>query len=382
VKCLISANSPHVSSGYGVPIKYLIPYLKNEGHTVAVQAFYGVQGNTLNYGDVVLYPAQGKRYGLDCISAQAKHFGADLVITLMDNWVYPNDYNTLFDAPWLSWFPVDGEPAPEKSVKMAEAADYPAVFSRHGVQTMFSAGVEVEYLPYAVDCDIFKPGNRHEARRELGIPLDVYLVITVAANKGYPARKAWPELLLGFKAFSDMHPEAQLYLHTRMNPISDMGIIFGPLIKDIGLEGKVSFADQDAMAVGFKNEDLVTLYQAADVMLLPSMGEGFGLPIAEAQACGCPVITQSCSSMPELTINGISFKRGQKFWVPILNYWWHTPEVWRITDSLEKVFWRQDKVKAEKRDEAIRHFYNEYHWPNVFQRHWKPLLERIESELW
>jgi len=321
-----------------VPIKNLIPFLQAAGHEVAVQAFYGVQGNTLTWGDVVLYPSQGERYGLDAIGAQARHFGAELVITLIDNWVFPDDYNSRFDAPWLQWFPVDGEPVPEKSARMAALADY---------------------------------------------PVDVWLAVTVAANRGYPARKAWPEIIAGFSAFAAMHDDVVLYLHTRRSPISELGIYFEPLIAaHEGINGKVAFVDQDALAVGVANEDLATLYQAADVMLLPSMGEGFGLPVAEAQACGCPVITQSCSSMTELTINGIAIQPGQPFWVPVLNYWWRMPEVWRITDALEKMYWRKPQLANEKRKEGVRHFYNEYHWPNVFKRYWMPLLERIESELW
>ncbi len=47
------------------------------------------------------------------------------------------------------------------------------------------------------------------------------------------------------------------------------------------------------------NEDLRVLYNEADVLLLPSLYEGFGLPIIEAMACGTPVITSNLSAMPE-----------------------------------------------------------------------------------
>lgn len=45
--------------------------------------------------------------------------------------------------------------------------------------------------------------------------------------------------------------------------------------------------------------DLSRIYRLATIMIYPSVFEGFGLPVAEAQACGCPVITSNISSMPE-----------------------------------------------------------------------------------
>jgi len=48
------------------------------------------------------------------------------------------------------------------------------------------------------------------------------------------------------------------------------------------------------------DEDLIALYNLADCYLYPSLYEGFGLPILEAQACGCPVITSTVSSCPEV----------------------------------------------------------------------------------
>lgn len=47
------------------------------------------------------------------------------------------------------------------------------------------------------------------------------------------------------------------------------------------------------------DEELAALYQMAEVMIYPSKFEGFGLPVAEAQASGCPVVTSNTSSLPE-----------------------------------------------------------------------------------
>jgi glycosyltransferase involved in cell wall biosynthesis len=44
----------------------------------------------------------------------------------------------------------------------------------------------------------------------------------------------------------------------------------------------------------------VRFYQAADAFVYPSHSETFGLPILEAMACGCPVVTSDVSAMPEI----------------------------------------------------------------------------------
>lgn len=51
------------------------------------------------------------------------------------------------------------------------------------------------------------------------------------------------------------------------------------------------------------DEDLPSLYNGAIAYLLPSLHEGFGVPIIEAMACGTPVITSNCSAMPEVAGN-------------------------------------------------------------------------------
>lgn len=67
------------------------------------------------------------------------------------------------------------------------------------------------------------------------------------------------------------------------------------LARELGLGGRVHFLPVVNRAA------LVQLYSAAEALLHPSLIEGFGNPLAEAMACGCPVITSNCSAMPEVT---------------------------------------------------------------------------------
>lgn len=64
----------------------------------------------------------------------------------------------------------------------------------------------------------------------------------------------------------------------------------------------------DIIRLGFiPDEDLVTLYNAATIFLFPSLYEGFGLPVLEAMACGCPVITSKEASLPEVAEDAACF---------------------------------------------------------------------------
>jgi len=63
---------------------------------------------------------------------------------------------------------------------------------------------------------------------------------------------------------------------------------------ELGLENKIVFT-------GFiPDEDLARLYNAAALLVFPSLEEGFGLPAIEAMACGCAVAASNCGSLPEV----------------------------------------------------------------------------------
>jgi glycosyltransferase involved in cell wall biosynthesis len=75
------------------------------------------------------------------------------------------------------------------------------------------------------------------------------------------------------------------------------GWLFEPILAQIsalGLENDVQFAGY------VPDADLPPLYTGAAAVLVPSLYEGFGFPVLEAQACGAPVICSSASSLPEV----------------------------------------------------------------------------------
>lgn len=64
---------------------------------------------------------------------------------------------------------------------------------------------------------------------------------------------------------------------------------------------ELGLTDQVRLLGFVSDEELVSLYQGASVLAFPSLYEGFGFPVLEAMACGCPVVAARNSSIPEVT---------------------------------------------------------------------------------
>lgn len=74
-----------------------------------------------------------------------------------------------------------------------------------------------------------------------------------------------------------------------------------PWNRDLNRIWEIASKNKKIMRLGFvPDEDLVAIYNLAEVFIMPSLYEGFGLPILEAMACGCPVITSKEGSLAEV----------------------------------------------------------------------------------
>jgi glycosyltransferase involved in cell wall biosynthesis len=66
------------------------------------------------------------------------------------------------------------------------------------------------------------------------------------------------------------------------------------LIQDLGLQDRVHFTGW------ISHEDLPAIYNLAELFAFPSLYEGFGIPLLEAMACGCPIVTSTTCAPPEV----------------------------------------------------------------------------------
>ena len=299
MKVLLSSNTPWGTSGYSTQSRLLLKILKWMGHEVAVYAWYGMEGQRLQIDGFDVYPRIQHRYGGDA-GLIAKDWGADVVLTLQDIWPLPDDFGDSVreaGAKWAAYFPIDGVPMPPAVERQARQADYRIVYSRFACCVMDETGLDYQYAPHAVDTELFSPAaDRAALRAEMNIPQEAYMVLMVAANKGYPSRKSYPEAFAAFRSFQRRRPEAVLFVHAKQDEAIGAGLKLGQLAYQLGIPaGALRFIDQEQFALAARHR---VTHRAADVLLFVD-GE-VGLPIVEAQACGLPVITR-LHSMSELT---------------------------------------------------------------------------------
>lgn len=140
------------------------------------------------------------------------------------------------------------------------------------------------------------PEQKQAVRQALGWPQDAFVFLCVANHFW---RKGLEYTLAAFAALQRQSPEifarSQLYLHTESNP---------DLLEYLQAEGlaeQVMITPQyDPFKQPWPTERLVQLYQGADAFVLTSLGEGFGMPLLEAQAVGLPIVVSDNSVTREV----------------------------------------------------------------------------------
>jgi glycosyltransferase involved in cell wall biosynthesis/predicted O-methyltransferase YrrM len=382
MRILWVSNAPWASTGYGVQTRLFVPRLRAAGHEVAVLAFYGLEGGPIVWNGIPCLPRGRDPVGLDVIGHHSDSWQADLVITLVDAWAIDPQRFAGHGIRWVPWFPVDMEPLPPPVHEKVRQAFAPIVFSRFGERMAGAAGLDPLYVPHGVDTKALRPLPQQQARRFLGMREDAFLVGMVAANKDMPSRKALPQVLEAFARFCRRRPDAMLYLHAARGDEpwwKGMGADLNALIRHFGIEKHVVGANAYNLLMGCPDEYLANAYSALDALLSPSLGEGFGVPILEAQACGCPVLVGDWTAMPELCFAGhrIPRERSEPFWTP-LNSFQRLPHVDAIASGLEDLYQRRgdDELRTAARAGALA-----YDADLVTKTWWKPALAQLDARV-
>lgn len=382
---VIHSNAPWSGTGYGVQTAALALNLKRQ-RSVTISCNFGLQGGISGWEGIEVLPTGFHPYSADILSAHTRYVAETTgtptaLLTLFDCWVYKNA--KVDDIPLIaSWVPIDHTPAPPDVLEWCKRDNVlPIAMAKYGQRMLEAAGIESRYAPHGVDTSTFKPGatvTNTTGRQLLNIPDDAYVVGVVAANKGTaPMRKAWGENMLALGRFMADHPDVWLYLHTEKKGAQG-GADLPALLGACGIpDDRVVWVDQWAYYAGLGPDVLATLIGAFDVQLLCSRGEGFGVPVLEAAACGVPSIVSNFTAQPELVEGHGWTVTVQPYWDAAQSSWFCTPLVHDIVTKLETAYASDRAAHAA----AARTFAESYDHRVVFERHWVPILDEIDERM-
>ena len=373
------SNACHIPSGYGMQTAQVVHQMVADGHEVAISANHGAAVMMNCAHGHPIFPEGLMRYSIDAAPDNMKAWVGDqpgFGVVLFDLWPLLG-VQGFAEQNLACWTPVDHDPVPPLVAKfLLDGGHHAIAMSRFGEKMLANAGVSSEnmtYIPHGIDLSIFNDRGKG-AREQMGIPEDAFLVVTNAANRGrIPVRKAFGEMADAMSEFMRGRPDVHWMIHTEPNGHSE-GVNIPRLVAHLGIDPqRVRYPHPVHFRNGIPQDAIAQMYSAADVQLLTSMGEGFGIPAVEGQACGTPVIVSDFSAQSELV--GAHGKKVpvQRVWDEYQASFFGIPNVAAITAALDEVY---EETKGGRVDRgAVAASMEQYDQAKLYEASWKPLIK-------
>jgi glycosyltransferase involved in cell wall biosynthesis len=460
------SDSPWAATGFGTNTKNVAAILFEEGHTIGYGGCQNPQhakwytpwplGQTEKevwFENLPIMAPGQERFGEQSFPHWVKEFKPDIVLAHLDFQMFkhmsdmkqPNMIQFPFrdekgniinrkkrmemmneafskiqaGPPWklAVIIPYDGEPSIPQWKLQLDGVDYGLAMSRYGqLGLKKDFDLDTTYMPHGVDTSLFKPITNPKygsSKRP-----DAFIVGCVARNQH---RKNIPRLIKGFAQFvkeNNLSPDqAKLILHMDWN--DSMGWQFPQFAAQYGM---TEYLMQPLMGMldaqeTLSEQGMAELYNCMDVFVLPTGGEGFGIPTLEAMSCGVPVCVTNYTTGYELIKSEDPEKEDIPMYplggghndpmphgrdhlepedycdrgilLPYKDMWWDTParaapqralvSENAIAQALKYYYENPDK-KFEAGNAARKHVLEHYSWEVVGNR-WVDWVRRVEKEI-
>lgn len=345
-----------------------------------------------NWHEKVLIVQSGNDpWNEDCIMERYTDLQADMLVTLKEPWVFRTLYREALN--FVPIVPIDHQPVSDDITLRLQTAFKVIVPSRFAQWELRNKKIESTYIPHGVS-DVYKryPERKEEWRKMWFFDPDEFIVGIVAMNR---ARKMIPQMVRGYARFRELNPDVKSHLmlwsdvYPRTRPeatamgVGDTGVYLLPEIIRLGLVQAVRWTEPKIIQEGIpewseEGWNMVNLYNTFDALMLCSGGEGAGLPLLEAAACGVPSLTTDYAAGPEYV--------GPGYTIPWKDYViYDAPGVRRPLadiDEIARVLTKIMNSDPEKLAKKTMRFAENFRWKRIIETFWKPFLLECEEELY
>jgi glycosyltransferase involved in cell wall biosynthesis len=304
------SDTPLRPSGFGLVTRHICQRLAQRGHAVTILGWWDAGTGSDFEGIPVLpcpvAPAEASEALMQTVAA----FRPDVLVTLGDiPWVgyvarQPvRSHLDRYGTAWLPYYPVDGTlpdgTLPPDWLAILRQADLPIAMSRFGVEACMRSGVAAVLIPHGCDTRLFQPPVDKEAAKHRVGCVGRFVILSDARNH---RRKLLPRLLDIVRLFGAAKNDVVLLLNANHPAQDDTDVYSYDLVADIRTTGldAVARLRKASGPAGLPSKEIAAMYAAADVHLLTSWGEGFGLPTLQAAATGVVSVGGGHSATKEL----------------------------------------------------------------------------------
>lgn len=353
MKIVLFMDSPLIATGYASTCRLTAKELTKRGYDVYAVGFnsYSQPDSIMDWYGIKVIPNSALKRDKDAIYGDVE-FVNEVVrdinpdILFFHNDSYRHSYLKTMPKDIMDkvvfWLPFEGIQPDIAGLEIFSRCAATRFVTQHAIDMHRESlrGKDIGNIYHAIDTESYTPGQNKKtakASKKLGIE-NKFVVVRVDRHQ---PRKHWRLTLEAFAKFAK--DKDDVFLLGKCNPRDCVmwkedkkeGVDLEAVAKELGIEKKVFFDDfffsSRAMAECF--------YHPADAFLTTTSGEGFGLPLCEAMACGLPIICPDTPVLPEvLGAGGIYCKLKGREYNNAMNVWQNVVDVDDVAAKLQGAY--------------------------------------------
>lgn len=392
VHVAIFSNGPELPTGYAKVIREIAIRLANDGRfrISFMNENYGGQKAAWNGFDV--YPCHNQNMGevAKTFVEKLQESKADIVIILEDSFTLKNfGFENIIKIPQkrIFYIPLDGDWVPTTGINVIRSMDKIVSMAKFTQDTLAKEGFESDMIYHGVDLDLFSPVSmdaKRQLRQMVGLDENDFVIFNYGRNSLRKNNQALIHIACSYLKTAPANHKVLFHIMEKEDEHLN-------LVDFIDRHMKSEFDKEVLDRLIFTNHNhanpatdhqVAAMIQMSDLVVSASTGEGFGLLMAEAMACGKPVVHTDYTTPFEL-LTDTSMGVGERGWTvpPAAKHIssFNTEHAYvdkeKYVELLNQIV--QDPTEMKRRGANGRYFAEKYlNWDYLVEE-WKTLILKM-----